>query len=629
MAQASPTIEHKNAISASWTRCRERHKLSRTATQRILRLQSSEILPRLESILDRTSGCQGIFDQLANSAAATGNCLVVTDDNGIIVRLDSKQTYSGAADWHGISLGSCWGERIAGTNGVSMALAEGRAFTVRGQDHYFSKLSRFTCTATPLLDATNQVIGVLNLASIDHGHAADYLFARQLLEVAADHVQRTLFEDKFRDTKIVSVSIPENRYLFRRNEMIAVDDKGIILGNTSKAHQLTSVSQPVDLKGKSFEQLFNIDMHDLTIPEHAMGLNRNAGQTLIVRTHIPDINHTSGHRGSQNHSVVYPASNSKSVRRRKLTHSLAELAIGSQTMTSICQRSNEYFKRAIPFVIEGASGTGKTALASALHADAKGSSSQVLTVDCATIESGDNDFDYFRYVITQARAIEALALAEEGPSTIVFDNIEELPSYAQAQLRNLLNENEAWCHTSDNAFVTGLRIIATSKQSLKDWVEKNNFRDDLYYLLASTVIRLPKLCEREQRGRLIHSIAKKTAGAEVEITDEAMQALKRYKWPGNIRQLCSVLKQALLDSDGYRITLLNLSETPVIDNIQLEQSAPLPTVVAKTLKYDEPTLLFDALESTRWNVSEAARTLGISRATIHRKMKAHGIHRPK
>ncbi|MEL7167465.1 MAG: hypothetical protein AAGL96_18535, partial [Pseudomonadota bacterium] len=236
MTNLQKDLEPKDAILSSWARCERQYNLKRDTASPILRLQSSEVAPRLEAMIERTGGRHGIFRKLASIAAEAGHCLVITDNDGILIRLESKED---EADWNGIALGSVWDERIAGTNGVSMALAEGREFTVRGNDHYYSQLQPFACTAAPLRNSANEIIGVANLSSIDRGNPADIHFAQQLLGAAANRLQHALFERDFRDQAIVSIVVPSRRELVKGAELVAVDERGIIQGATSEAHTIS------------------------------------------------------------------------------------------------------------------------------------------------------------------------------------------------------------------------------------------------------------------------------------------------------------------------------------------------------------------------------------------------------
>ena len=179
-----------DAIRSSWSRCERQYNLHRDATHPILRLQASEVATRHEALIELSGGRHGIFRNLARIAAEAGQCLVITDKDGILVRLESGEA---GPDWNGIALGSVWDERLAGTNGVSMALSEGRDFTVRGGDNFYYRLKTFACTAVPLRDAQNDIIGVINLSSIERGNPGDVRFAKELLGAAASRVQHALF----------------------------------------------------------------------------------------------------------------------------------------------------------------------------------------------------------------------------------------------------------------------------------------------------------------------------------------------------------------------------------------------------------------------------------------------------
>ncbi|MEL7098753.1 MAG: hypothetical protein AAGM84_07990 [Pseudomonadota bacterium] len=122
MTNSNLETRTRAALQSSWERCAHAHKLNPEAETPILRLQKSEVAPRREALIEQVGGHQGIFRKLAEIAADIGQCLVITDKDGVFARHDVK----GAEDeWNGITLGSVWDERVAGTNAVSMALAEG------------------------------------------------------------------------------------------------------------------------------------------------------------------------------------------------------------------------------------------------------------------------------------------------------------------------------------------------------------------------------------------------------------------------------------------------------------------------------------------------------------------------
>ncbi len=611
MMTLAPHPGPEAALGASWQRCELKYKLARDTARPILRMQSSEVTPRLQEMIERTGGRNGIFRQLAGIAAETGACLVVTDADGVLVRLEGKQGSRDLFERKGIALGSVWDERVAGTNGVSMALSERAAFTVRGQDHYFSLLKPFSCTAVPLFDAENEIVGAINFSMVDRGNHADYLFARQLLGAAADRVQRLLFERRFDSSMLVTVAPGAGRDLLQNNELVAVNEDGIILGATARAHLLAGSEAPAKLKGQSFETVFGAEPASLVqVPDRVLSV-RHGGASLEITARVPSERRVAG-RPPKPTPQAAPAN----PRRRRLAPSLNRLSLGSERMAAMCARAQAYYRRGLPFVIEGPSGTGKSSLVAALTDDA--GSAQMMTVDCATLDDIPEDRAYFKTLVGQAQVAGALSDSLREPVTIVFENVDEMPGFAQAGLRAVLEIFDATEGTDMP------RIMATSRHSLRQNVEQGLFRDDLNFLLARAVVALPALAERERIDALARDLAGSLAGAEVEITEEALAVLRAHPWPGNLRELRNVLQQALMEGNGRRISAVELLDLAPPATLQ----AGAPAVPRSVANYDERSMIEDALAGARWNVSQAARTLGMGRATIHRKMKQFGISRP-
>ncbi len=625
MTRITTNLIQQGAISASWARCEQQHQMVRTtARPGQMRLQSSEIAPRREALLERTAGSRRLFRHLAINSAGAGHCTVVTDTSGILVMLDNGDGSTKPDDWNGIGLGTCWDERIAGTNGVAMALLEEQHTTVRGVDHYLTRLAHFTCSAAPLLDADNQMIGVLSLAAIDHGNTVDYLFARQMLDATASQVQRNLFEQKYQNAEIYCITPTEQKYLLGSNELVAVDEAGIILGSTTKAHALLGLNRHADLTGKSFELLTGQAIETLRVPERVVSLGNTTSVSLSPREQKIQAKRTS-HKPA---SSKAEDNSRETPERPPVAPDLTELAAGSKTMETICNRAEAFFHRGIPFVIEGASGTGKSAMINALVNAVDQGTHSLVNIDCATLSESEDDRHYFKTLLEQARVMNSWSNLQHKASTLLFDNVDELPLFAQAGLRSLLNDIES--RQSVKETKTTLRIIATCRHPLHSLVNNSQFRDDLYYLLASAVIRVPCLPQRENISTLLQRLANRIAGRDVEITPEALDVLSTYHWPGNIRQLRSVLRQALLEGSSQRISLNDLTSTSVCEMLP-DISADVNTPNEPTVKvvYDERTQIVDALHGARWNISQAARRLGMARSTIHRKMKHYGIVRPQ
>ena len=598
----------ERAIRTSWERCDRQHQLSRHVRGPILRMQSSEIAPRLEQIVERTGGRIGIFRQVAEVATATGQCFSVADAEGVLVRVEGSRSQQQDYAEDGIAAGSCWDERIAGTNGVSMAMNVESSITVRGEEHFLAKFTPFACTSAPLLNADHEMIGIVNLATVDRGNIADYLFAQQLLGAAADRIQRALFERQYQDAMLVSLSSPGSGNLLRSNELVAVNEQGEILGSTMGACHLAGLGAPSDLLGHSFEALFGADAASLDRhPEHVLTISPERGSRIQLSRQLKDGSSTGG-RGWQPPAEVPSESDD--------FEPLESLSVGSLKMMNACENARGSFERVVPFVIEGESGTGKSTLLSSLLHRNKAGQRDCAIIDCSLLDDSVDSQNSIRSLAGQARALGLLETRPDNASTLVFENIDEMPLSSQAVLRGLLDEIDQGRTASQT------RVVATVRRPLIDALAQGRFRDDLYYLLTADMIQLPPLRRREHPELLAEHIATDLGGRSISLTPEARTAVATHPWPGNVREMRNVLRQVLVGLKGSTISVADLLQSVLF-------TAALAGAGDRSLHpHDEETRLLDALNRTRWNVSQAARDLGIGRATINRRISKYGLSRP-
>ncbi len=221
-----------------------------------------------------------------------------------------------------------------------------------------------------------------------------------------------------------------------------------------------------------------------------------------------------------------------------------------------------------------------------------------------------------RSLAGQARALGLLETRPDNASTLVFENIDEMPFSSQAVLRGLLDEIDQGRTASQT------RVVATVRRPLIDALAQGRFRDDLYYLLTANMIQLPPLRRREHPELLAEHIATDLGGRSISLTPEARTAVATHPWPGNVREMRNVLRQVLVGLKGSTISVADLEQSVLF-------TAALAGAGDRSLHpHDEETRLLDALNRTRWNVSQAARDLGIGRATINRRISKYGLSRP-
>ena len=311
-------------------------------------------------------------------------------------------------------------------------------------------------------------------------------------------------------------------------------------------------------------------------------------------------------------------------------------------------------------MIYGESGTGKELIARALHMNSPRASKPFIAVNCGAIPHELLESELFGYEkgsFTGAvnTRIGRMELANQG--TIFFDEIGDMPTSLQVKLLRVLAERKIDRIGSTKPIPIDIRVITATHRNLEESIKEGSFREDLFYRLNIIPINLPPLRERKTDIPLLadHFLKQfnKTAIPKT-ISDEAMQFLVNYSWPGNIRELANFIERMVVLSIGSTITPRDLPEK-VLGDTPKEKWQPLeedeegnPAQILqqslrqsfhvgipeeginlkKTVEEFEKELLLEALEKTGWVKNKAANLLGLNRTTLVEKLKKMKIVTP-
>ena len=280
-----------------------------------------------------------------------------------------------------------------------------------------------------------------------------------------------------------------------------------------------------------------------------------------------------------------------------------------------------------PVLITGESGTGKELLARAIHDGSRRARGPFVAVNCAAIPAGlvaSELFGYEKGAFTGAasRSIGQLEFANGG--TLFLDEIGDMPIDLQAHLLRFLQEGQIRRVGGRETIGLNVRIVSATNVRLSQAIAESRFREDLFYRLNVLTLQVPPLRERLEdiaplATHFLHN-AQRDFNRKVEgFSAEAMAALHRYRWPGNVRELMSVVRRAVVVGDGPLIeatTLVGLDDRP---------PAPLAIVAPKPGSPEERNALLTTLERTGENVTSTADALSVSRVTLYRMLRRHGI----
>ncbi|MEW6111249.1 MAG: sigma 54-interacting transcriptional regulator [Thermodesulfobacteriota bacterium] len=282
-------------------------------------------------------------------------------------------------------------------------------------------------------------------------------------------------------------------------------------------------------------------------------------------------------------------------------------------------------------LIQGESGTGKELIARALHFYGPRKDKSFVAINCSALPEGVLETELFGHVkgaFTGAIRDHMGKFELANGGTLFLDEIAEISPAIQVKLLRVLEEKE-FQRVGDNRNIrVDIRLITATNKELYKKVREGSFRDDLYYRLSVFPLTLPPLRERIEDipllvGHFINKFNKQMGKSIQGIADQVLEILESYYWPGNIRELANAIEHAFVHAKGI---LIHPSDLPG----SVAEAAPAVTAPKKPraqekLDFIERELIVKELEAADWKKSIAARRLGISRATLWRKMEKYGI----
>ena len=282
-------------------------------------------------------------------------------------------------------------------------------------------------------------------------------------------------------------------------------------------------------------------------------------------------------------------------------------------------------------LIEGESGTGKELAAHAIHNLSRRHKGKFVTVHCAALSPQLLESELFgheRGAFTGAHERRVGRFEQANGGTIFLDEIGEIDATTQIKLLRVMSEDRAFERVGGSQTLhADVRLIAATNKHLETLVSEGKFRDDLYFRLNVVKITMPPLRERKEDipvlvRAFLHHFCKTNDKPLLDLTSDAMDTLLAYDWPGNVRELRTAIEHGVVMATKAKVTLRDLP-------VAVRQAAPAAGTRVRSfdanaspldLHATEKRLIMQALAATTGNITLAAKKLGISRRTLHRKI---------
>ena len=595
-ANQLPQLPVPDLILDSWRRSMEQHHLDPGS------LQGPRILS--QDVLKQCRERSELFLNIASEEVArlhgrvrdADYCVLLTDAQGQTIDYRVETTIRNDCRKAGLYLGTCWSEGEEGTCGVAAVLTSKAPVTVHKRDHFRAAFIGLTCTAAPVFDPQGELLGVVDVSALQSpdDRRSQHLI-RQLVEQTAREIENAFFMHSAQGHWVMRAHGTPGYVESQPDYLLAWDADGRLQAINSLARQ-------------------RLVQHLGRLPEH-IGELFDMGQLRRVNTSSPQ--RLPGLGGLYGR-VSAPQQRQRAQPLQQAQDARIEQHLRLATRVKDCN---------LAVLVQGETGAGKEVFARQLHQQSQRRDGPFVTLNCAAIPENLIESELFGYVAgaftgASSKGMQGLLQQADG-GTLFLDEIGDMPLNLQTRLLRVLAEGEVAPLGAARRERVDIQVICATHRDLAKMVAEGRFREDLYFRLANARFELPPLREREDRLGLIHQLLAEEAQAcsvEVVLADAALQSLLLYRWPGNLRQLRQVLRYACAVSEGGQVQLQDLP-----------QEVRGEAVVSSDSGVSCPArqLLLDALIRHRWKPADAARALGISRATLYRRVHEHRIEMPR
>jgi len=564
--------------------------------------------PRIlsQSLLNECRERAELFLRIAGDAVArlheqvrgADYCVLLTDAQGQTIDYRVESAIRNDCRKAGLYLGTCWSEGEEGTCGVAAVLTSKAPVTVHKRDHFRAAFIGLTCTAAPVFDPLGELLGVVDVSALrsPDDRRSQHLI-RQLVEQTAREIENAFFMHSAQGHWVMRAHGTPGYVESQPDYLLAWDADGRLQAINSLARQ-----RLVERLGRLPEHIGELfDLGQLRCSNEASAQRLPGWGELYGRVSAPQ------RRPRPRPQPLRQAQDARIEQHLRLATRVKDCSLA--------------------VLVQGETGSGKEVFARQLHQQSQRRKGPFVTLNCAAIPESLIESELFGYVAgaftgASSKGMQGLLQQADG-GTLFLDEIGDMPLNLQTRLLRVLAEGEVAPLGAARRERVDIQVICATHRDLAAMVADGRFREDLYFRLANARFALPPLREREDRLGLIHQLLAEEAeacGVEVVLADDALQALLLYRWPGNLRQLRQVLRYASTVSEGGWVRLEDLPQEvrgDAVASAEVDASSPARQ------------LLLDALIRHRWKPADAARALGISRATLYRRVHEHRIEMPR
>ncbi len=563
----------------------------------------------------------------------SGYIVALLDASACVLEILGDQAMLAQAEALGLTPGAYWDEGHAGTNAFGLALWERSSVQVVGAEHFFLRFHVLTDSAAPIFNSDGHPIGIVGLVGLVRNSDVHTL---PVVHAAARAIENQLQTDRlFMEVNTQRTQLTATLEAIS-DGLIVCDNAGLVTHMNTQAAQIlnlkraTVVGRPLSEYVDLPEVVLQAKRTNQMLSETEVAFQIKGMQIGCLLSLLPIRREGDGgvdgciltlRRIEQVHRLVQRMVGARSI------FTLADFIGESNIINQVRRQAQVAARSQSPILIQGESGTGKGVIARAIHNESARAEGPFVTVNCRVLPRDMIVGEFLGFegggfrggVQGQPSKFE---LAHGG--TLHLEEVDALPLEMQAALLRVIETGEVMRLGGRRVIPIDVRFIATSTADLEKHVVSGDFRADLYYALSRIAIRLPPVRDRMSDLPLLANATlerlRRQTGRRIEISNEALQAMRRYRWSGNVRELENALERAAALAEQGTIGVKHLPEA-----VRGRSSRAEPIEHVPALHETEYQAILRAGWACQGNLTKMAEMLGIGRTTLWRKMKSVGI----
>lgn len=591
-------------------------------------IRGDELKRKLGDNKELIKAAAPFLDKLYDFVRGSEFFAILCDGDGCILKVIGDEKILSEAEGLKMIPGSYMNEENIGTNAMGLVISEKEPVQISGNDHYIKAYHKWTCSAAPVKGADGNITGVINLTGYTdnvHQHTLGMVVA------AANAIEKIIEADTYNKSLYISNKRMESIFNSIISGVLTCELNGKIIYMNQQIPKMLGIKEYnlFEMRIQDIIQDWNEIVERLknkeTFIDEDIYTNEKVKKLQFTVTACPI--YDSEMNILEITLIFYEIKKSRKLAGKILggqaLYTFDKIIGKSDKIKKLIEYSKKIADSKSTILITGESGTGKEIFAQSIHNYGNRKNEPFVAINCGAVPKTLMESEFFGYeegAFTGAKKgghAGKFEIADGG--TIFLDEIGETPLDMQTRLLRVIEEGVISRIGSSKQIPVDVRILAATNRDLKEEVSKGNFRKDLYYRLNVLPLYLPPLRERrEDIPELVKYYMNKTCKRLnkhfINISEDYMEYLKSYDWPGNIRELENVIEY-IVNSETIQKNLYEASMEQAPVNIRSDIS----------LDQMEKQYITNIVKETDGNITAASRILGIGRNTLYRKIEKYNI----